>query len=138
MLFDSCFEFTSHVIKNNIFVWWHFFFKAKNVTLVNDYDTHLCQKLNGKTKYLPFRLPKGPQNEFPLPIILSSMYLISLAASSALWGLETHHLAGRSSCMDSDFPFVPLDFFNTLVILLAHYTICVYFLHTLVTKTHKL
>lgn len=86
-----------------------------------------CQKL--VKNILPFRRPNGPQNEVPLPIMLSSMYLINFAASSVLCSPDTHHLAGKSSCMDSDLPFVPLDFFKTLVILLPHYTIWAYFMH---------
>lgn len=72
--------------------------------------------------FLPFLLPKGPQKEFPFPMMLSFMYLISFPASSDFcWG---PHREGRSSCIDSDFPFVPLDFFNTLVIPSHHTPSC--------------
>lgn len=82
-----------------------------------------------KAVALPFLLPNGPQNEFPLPITLSSMYLMRLATSS-IPRESFPHLEGRSSCMDSDLPFVPLDFFRTLVIIVTLHNGTHYNCHT--------
>ena len=40
----------------------------------------------GKRLALPFLLPKGPRNALCLPMILSSMYLMSFATSSPFFG----------------------------------------------------